>query len=119
MLSQGVFEIRQEGLWLTEHGRAWFSRLGIDTDAVASSRRSFCRACLDWSERRHHLAGALGAALLIRIQELGWADRARDSRAIVFSAEGEASLLATFSSTRRPSAPAEPARVTSTAPTVA
>lgn len=119
MLGQGVFEIRQEGLWLTEHGRAWYHRLGIDTDAVASSKRSFCRACLDWSERRHHLAGALGAALLIRIQELGWAKRAMDSRAIIFSVEGEASLLATFASTRRPSAPADPTRITSTAPTVA
>ena len=94
MLRQGVFEIRQEGPWLTEHGRLWFRRLGIDADAVAGAKRSFCRACLDWSERRHHLAGALGAALLTRIQQLRWARRARDSRVVVFSAQGEASLRA-------------------------
>lgn len=98
MLRQGVFEIRQEGPWLTQHGRLWFRHLGIDTDALACAKRSFCRACLDWSERRHHLAGALGAALLTRIQELGWAKRARDSRVIVFSDQGEASLLAMLSS---------------------
>ena len=94
MLRQGVFEIRQAGPGLTEHGRLWFRRLGIDTDALACTKRSFCRACLDWSERRHHLAGALGAALLVRIQELGWAKRVRDSRVMVFSERGEASLLA-------------------------
>lgn len=115
MLRQGVFETRQEGPWLTEHGRLWFRRLGIDTDAVACSRRSFCRACLDWSERRHHLAGALGAALLARIQELGWAKRARDSRAIVFSDRGEESLLATLSSRSAPTEPAQQGAATDTA----
>ncbi|WP_172152650.1 ArsR/SmtB family transcription factor [Pseudomonas tumuqii] len=114
MLRQGVFETRQEGPWLTEHGRLWFRRLGIDTDAVTCSRRSFCRACLDWSERRHHLAGALGAALLARIQELGWAKRARDSRAIVFSDRGEASLLATLSSRSTPSEPSQQSAATDT-----
>ncbi len=98
MLRQGVFETRHEGPRLTEHGRLWFHRLGIDTDAVACTKRSFCRACLDWSERRHHLAGALGAALLTRIHELGWAKRAKDSRVIVFSVQGEASLLAMLDS---------------------
>lgn len=115
MLRQGVFETRQDALWLTEHGRAWFGCLGIDTDAVASSRRSFCRSCLDWSERRHHLAGALGAALLARIQELGWAKRARDSRAIVFSERGEESLLATLTPRSAPTAPAQQAAPTDAA----
>ena len=114
MLRQGVFETRQQGPWLTEHGQLWFRRLGIDTDAVAGARRSFCRACLDWSERRHHLAGALGAALLARIQELGWAKRARDSRAIVFSDRGEASLLATLSSRSAPSESTQQSAATDT-----
>lgn len=92
MLHRGVLQQHQDGLRLTEHGQMWFRRLGIDTDAIASSRRSFCRACLDWSERRHHLAGALGAALLARIQALGWAKRKKDSRVIVFSARGEKAL---------------------------
>ncbi len=51
-----------------------------------------CRACLDWSVRRHHLAGALGAALLQRCYELGWARRIRSSRVVIFSSEGEQAL---------------------------
>lgn len=51
---------------------------------------------LDWSERRNHLAGALGAALLNRIEELGWAKQANDSRAIVLSAKGEKALSTMF-----------------------
>jgi DNA-binding transcriptional ArsR family regulator len=117
MLRQGVFELRQEGPWLTQHGRLWFRRLGIDTGALAGTKRSFCRACLDWSERRHHLAGALGAALLTRIQELGWAKRAKDSRVIVFSAQGEASLLAMLESQGAASEPTQPAIATNAAVT--
>lgn len=90
----GVLQQHQGGLGLTDQGRVWFHQLGIDTDKVAYAKRSFCRACLDWSERRHHLAGALGAALLVRIQELGWAKREEDSRAIVFSDRGEKALRA-------------------------
>lgn len=115
MLQQGVLQQDQGGLWLTEHGRVWFRRLGIDTDTVASSRRSFCRVCLDWSERRSHLAGALGAALLARIQELGWAKRAKDSRAIVFSDRGEKSLWAMLTSQSAPSEPAHPGAATDAA----
>lgn len=94
MLQQGVFEKHQEGLWLTEHGQMWFRRLGIDTTEVARARRSLCRACLDWSERRHHLAGSLGAAFMQRTLELGWAKRVSGSRTILFSDQGEAALLA-------------------------
>jgi DNA-binding transcriptional ArsR family regulator len=109
MLQQGVFAMRQEGPWLTEHGRFWFRRLGIDTDAVACAKRTFCRACLDWSERRHHLAGALGAELLMRIQELGWAQRAKNSRVMVFSPRGETSFLAMLDSRSTDSELSQPA----------
>jgi hypothetical protein len=55
-----------------------------------------CRGCLDWSARRHHLGGALGAALLRRLFALGWARRVRDSRVVVFSSAGEAALRRRF-----------------------
>ncbi|TGG92825.1 ArsR family transcriptional regulator [Natronospirillum operosum] len=92
MLEYGLLLQKDGALSITDQGREWFRQLGIDADEVAQSRRSFCRACLDWSERKDHLAGALGAALLSRILELGWARRVEDSRAIEFSAQGEASL---------------------------
>ncbi|HVV66018.1 MAG TPA: helix-turn-helix domain-containing protein [Rhizomicrobium sp.] len=74
---------------LTRRGADFAARFGLDVDALESERRPLCRACLDWSMRRHHLAGALGAALLARLFELKWARRDRASRAVLFSPEGE------------------------------
>jgi DNA-binding transcriptional ArsR family regulator len=77
---------------LSSEGEAFFDRFGIDVEALMSSRRPLCRTCLDWSERRHHLGGSLGAAILDRIFTLRWARRERDSRAVVFSANGARSM---------------------------
>ena len=85
-----------DGLRLTPAGERWFARLSIDTQALANQKRAFCRACLDWSERRHHLAGALGAALLARFIDLGWAKRARDSRLVLVTPDGERELRRLF-----------------------
>jgi DNA-binding transcriptional ArsR family regulator len=87
---------RGDGLELTAEGQRLFHKLGVDTDTLAKQRRAFCRACLDWSERRHHLAGALGAALLARVIELGWARRARDSRVVLLTANGQQQLSKLF-----------------------
>jgi len=86
------------GLRLTAAGARWFARLAIDTQALAGQKRAFCRACLDWSERRHHLAGALGAALLARFIDLGWAKRARDSRVVLVTPDGQRELRRLFES---------------------
>jgi DNA-binding transcriptional ArsR family regulator len=96
MLEHDLLRQNAGALWLTNRGRAWFRQLGVDTDVVARARRSFCRACFDWSERRYHLAGALGAAFLSRIHELGWAQRLDNSRAVLFTDHGETSLRALF-----------------------
>ncbi len=82
---------------LTETGRRFCGGLDIDVDALAAGRRPLCRACLDWSVRRHHLAGAVGAAILERCFALRWARRARGSRVVHFSAVGEQSLRRRFS----------------------
>jgi DNA-binding transcriptional ArsR family regulator len=87
---RGVFTGSQPGeCHLSEAGRIWFDALGVDMAALLTQRRCLCRPCLDWSERRRHLAGALGAALLTRVFELGWARRARESRVVVFTEPGE------------------------------
>jgi DNA-binding transcriptional ArsR family regulator len=78
----------RDALTLTTHARPFFSRFGVDVDALEEQRRPLCRACLDWSERRHHLAGALGAAILTRVFDLRWARRELDSRVILFSESG-------------------------------
>ena len=94
MLARQMFVQGEAGLGLSESGRAWFAGLGIDTAALAGQRRCFCRPCLDWSERRNHLAGGLGAALLARYYELGWAKRLGESRVVAFSAAGELAFRA-------------------------
>ncbi|HWA91917.1 MAG TPA: winged helix-turn-helix domain-containing protein [Rhizomicrobium sp.] len=79
---------------VTRKGQAFFAELGIDTGEAA--RRPLCRLCLDWSMRRSHLAGRLGAALLARMEDLGWASRAKGSRAVIFTRTGEARFARTF-----------------------
>jgi DNA-binding transcriptional ArsR family regulator len=96
LLKKRALVRRGEGLEMTAAGQRLFQNLRIDTVALASQKRAFCRACLDWSERRHHLAGALGAALLARIVDLGWAKRAKDSRVVVITANGEQALQKMF-----------------------
>lgn len=83
-------------LALTQAGETFFSDFGIDVAQLAKARRPLCRRCLDWSERRHHLAGAIGAALLQRLFALGWARRAKDSRVVSFSPPGERQLRQQF-----------------------
>src|SRR5260370_834046 len=89
LLRHGVFELAHEELRLSELGAAWFRRLGVDTDSAARQRRTFCRSCMDSSERRHHLAGSLGAALLSRFPDLQWAARDQNSRVIRFTPRGQ------------------------------
>jgi DNA-binding transcriptional ArsR family regulator len=85
------------GLQLTRSGGEFCDELGIDIGNLSRERRPLCRACLDWSVRRHHLAGALGAALLRRCFELGWARRAKGSRVVNFSPHGERAFRERFS----------------------
>jgi DNA-binding transcriptional ArsR family regulator len=66
----------------TRRGSRRLGELGVEVEEVAHGRRAFGRRCLDWSERRDHLAGALGAALATRFFELGWIERTPSSRAV-------------------------------------
>jgi DNA-binding transcriptional ArsR family regulator len=86
-----------DGWTITARGEDTFRKMGMQVQALRQERRPLCRPCLDWSARRHHLAGALGAALLARCLELGWARRVRGSRVVAFSPAGERALRARFS----------------------
>ncbi|GGF98231.1 transcriptional regulator [Rhizobium wenxiniae] len=85
-----------ENLSVTEKGRVQLATFGIDLSSLASSRRPLCKSCLDWSERRSHLAGTLGKALLAHMLDKGWARRSEESRAVLFSPEGERKFLLQF-----------------------
>jgi DNA-binding transcriptional ArsR family regulator len=92
LLDRRLVRSRGEALELTRAGAGFFSAFGVDVAALAGRRRSLCRRCLDWSVRRHHLAGALGAAILERMFALGWARRAKGSRVVLFTPAGAAAL---------------------------
>lgn len=74
---------------VSKKGEKWFTAFGIDMDELRLQRRSFLRPCLDWSERRHHIAGSLAAALLDRMLEDDWMRKTKNSRALVITAKGQ------------------------------
>jgi hypothetical protein len=76
----------------TRSGSRRLGDLGVDVEGAAEGRRAFARRCLDWSERRDHLAGALGAAIATRFFELGWIERTPSSRAVRVTEAGRMGL---------------------------
>jgi len=81
---------------LTRLGRVKVSTFSVEIEELEKGARPLCRACLDWSVRRHHLAGALGAAILDEIFDRGWATQKRGSRVLEFTRMGEAGLRRVF-----------------------
>ncbi len=88
--------LADEGGDLTESGEKVLTKLGVDLERARAGKRVFCRPCLDWTERRPHLGGAIGAALAIRCFELGWVERMRDKRGLNITPKGERGLLEVF-----------------------
>ena len=82
---------------VTPAGVEFFARLGVDLSAARSKRRLFCRPCLDWTERRPHIGGAVGAALATRCFELKWIERVHGTRALSITPAGRRGLLEHFS----------------------
>jgi DNA-binding transcriptional ArsR family regulator len=92
MVAKRVFVIDPGSFALTASGASWFESRGISVGSLPNPRRVLCRPCLDWGERRHHLAGALGAALLQHCFDLRWARRVANSRVVAFTPHGEREL---------------------------
>jgi len=97
LVARRMIRAVDDGWTVTSRGEESLAAMGLDMAALREERRPLCRPCLDWSARRHHLAGALGAALLQRCLDAGWARRVRGSRVIAFSPQGERALRARFS----------------------
>ncbi len=95
LIARGHVVLAADGGEVTAAGMAHLTGLGIDLGA-AKRGRAFCRPCLDWSERRPHLAGAVGAALCVRAFERGWVERVKDSRAVAVTQEGKRGLSDAF-----------------------
>ena len=97
-LSDRVLRWRGDALDVTRKGRAFLLERGIDVAPLENQRRPLCRSCLDWSERRNHLGGSLGAAVLVDVVNKGWATREKGSRTVKFTARGEKSFIARYTS---------------------
>jgi DNA-binding transcriptional ArsR family regulator len=96
LVKQGILRKEADSFALTRRGGGWFAALGIDVEAARALRRKFAATCLDWSERRDHLGGALGAALAERLVDLGWIARKRHSRAVTVTETGRKGLAEEF-----------------------
>lgn len=81
---------------VTGKGEECLAGLGLDLDRVRAARRRFAGHCLDWTERRPHLNGALGAAVTARLVELGWFERGAARRSLVLTEAGRAGLAGVF-----------------------
>jgi len=96
LLRMELMEDVGETYQITEQGEAFFTAFHIDLVETHKKRRAYILKCLDWSERRHHLAGALGNALLEKMLEKGWLERLPKTRAIQVTAAGTIGFQETF-----------------------
>lgn len=96
MVERGHLEVTDDDVRLTPTGSDFVTKFGVDLYALERARAPVCRACLDWSARRTHLAGGLGRAMLTRFEILGWVTRREGSRVVHFSASGKAAFEVQF-----------------------
>jgi hypothetical protein len=102
MVERAHMELSPDGAALTARGLVFLRALGVDLDRdqtrAQSGGRLFCRPCLDWSERKPHIAGAVGAALCQTCLSQGWLRRTEGTRAVTVTSSGELALTAAFGS---------------------
>ncbi len=96
MIGRGDLLERGDDVTLSAQGAAFVTGFGIDLEALEKARAPVCRSCLDWSARRTHLAGGLGRAMLVQMEQSGWAKREAGSRVVRFSKSGAQAFNAEF-----------------------
>ena len=94
LVAMGHIALSDEGGEVTASGARFLSAFGANLSP--RTRRIFCQPCLDWTERRYHLKGLVGAAILHRLLELGWFKRVSGSRALRLTSSGRAGLSEIF-----------------------
>jgi DNA-binding transcriptional ArsR family regulator len=96
LVSKGYVDLTGDGGEVTASGAHFLAAFGVELTSSPRSRRVFCRPCLDWSERRYHIAGLVGAEIRRRCLELGWFRRDRDTRAVDVTPIGQIGLRDVF-----------------------
>jgi DNA-binding transcriptional ArsR family regulator len=96
LVARGALEPGDSAFAITPSGERELRAFGVDVDAVRGARRATARACLDWSERRPHVAGALGAALLEELLGRHWLRRRPDGRALTLTPAGADGFASAF-----------------------
>jgi DNA-binding transcriptional ArsR family regulator len=96
LCAHGHVALADEAGEVTDSGVTFLEKFGVDLDAARRHRRIFCRPCLDWTERRPHLGGSVGALLAQRCFDLGWIERMREGRALIVTRRGRLGLSETF-----------------------
>jgi DNA-binding transcriptional ArsR family regulator len=90
MLDKKIIRPREKNKYeVTATGEKWFASFNIDIGELKNMKRSFAHPCLDWSERKHHVAGALGSALLTMMLEKDWIRKKRNTRALLITPKGQ------------------------------
>jgi DNA-binding transcriptional ArsR family regulator len=96
LIASRFIVLAEDGGEVTKAGARFLTQFGAKMDSKSGTRRIFCRACLDWSERRYHVAGLVGAEIWRRCLELGWLTRRRHTRAVEVTPAGRRGLRDTF-----------------------
>ena len=92
MLRRNHVVLADGGGELTGAGERFLTGLGVDLEGARGAKRRYCRSCIDWTERRHHISGAVGAALARVFLERRWVARIQDSRALTVTPGGRKEL---------------------------
>ncbi|EDA0235456.1 hypothetical protein Q1B88_004218 [Salmonella enterica] len=96
LIENGYLELEEKRYSITSTGVSFLEKLGIRSELLQGRNRKFAYSCLDWSERRYHLAGALGAAIADGFFSNGWIRREKSSRKVIVTPEGEVALSTLF-----------------------
>lgn len=96
LLEQKIIIEKNTTFEISQEGEKWFSGFGINIEEARKQKRIFLKPCLDWSERRYHIAGSIGTLLLNKMLEQDWIRRTTNSRAIIITGKGEKEMLKSF-----------------------
>jgi DNA-binding transcriptional ArsR family regulator len=96
LLEQKIILSKNDIFEISPEGKKWFFNFGINLEEAQKQKRTFLKPCLDWSERRNHLAGSIGALLLNKMINEDWIRKTKNSRAIIITGKGEKELLKYF-----------------------